>query len=80
MKQALLLIICLSTLITAKGREVTQLKDWKFYPAYDVSRNPKLTEVTVPHTWNQNDVFNGMKYERGTYVYERLLESRGRFY
>ena len=73
MKQALLLIICLSTLITAKGREVTQLKDWKFYPAYDVSRNPKMTEVTVPHTWNQNDVFNGMKYERGTYVYERLL-------
>ncbi len=55
------------------AREVTQLKDWKFYPAYDVNRKPKMEDVTVPHTWNMTDVFDGMKYERGTYVYERML-------
>ena len=57
----------------AKGREVTSLKDWKFYPAYDVSREPQKKEVTVPHTWNLTDIFDGMKYERGTYVYEHIL-------
>ena len=72
MRQILLLICCMA-LLTVEGREVTELKDWKFYPVYDVSRNPKMTEVTVPHTWNLTDVFQGMKYERGTYVYERTL-------
>ena len=73
MKQVLLLITFLLTAWTVKSREVTQLKDWKFYPAYDVSRNPKMQDVTVPHSWNLHDVFNGMKYERGTYLYERTL-------
>lgn len=73
MKQVLLLFICLLTAWGAESREVTQLKTWNFYPAYDVSRNPKMTEVTVPHTWNLNDVFQDMKYGRGTYVYERML-------
>ena len=73
MKHFLLLI---SLMLSAQGllaREVTQLKDWKFYPAYDVSRHPKMQDVTVPHSWNLHDVFQGMKYERGTYVYERML-------
>ena len=73
MKHFLLLI---GLLLSAQGmlaREVTQLKDWKFYPAYDVNRKPKMEDVTVPHTWNMTDVFDGMKYERGTYVYERML-------
>ena len=73
MKQILLFIGFLLTLVPVEGREVTELKDWKFYPAYDVRRQPKSENVTVPHTWNLNDVFQGMKYERGTYVYERLL-------
>ncbi|MBQ2210816.1 MAG: beta-galactosidase [Prevotella sp.] len=73
MKHFLLLI---GLLLSAQGmlaREVTQLKDWKFYPAYDVNRKPKMEDVTVPHTWNMTDVFDDMKYERGTYVYERML-------
>lgn len=73
MKQVLLLIICLLTTWGAEAREMTELKDWKFYPSYDVNRNPKMTDVTVPHTWNLMDVFQGMKYERGTYLYERIL-------
>ena len=56
-----------------QGRTVTELKEWKIYPAYDVSRNPKKEEVTVPHTWNLMDVFGGMKYERGTHIYEHTL-------
>ena len=73
MKQVLIIISCLLTFATTNAREVTALKEWKWYPAYDVSRNPKMTDVTVPHTWNLMDVFQGMKYERGTYVYERIL-------
>lgn len=69
----LLLIVGLLTAWTVEGREVTELKEWKFYPAYDVSRQLKMTDVTVPHSWNLTDVFQGMKYERGTYVYERIL-------
>jgi len=73
MKQVLIIISCLLTFATTNAREVTALKEWKWYPAYDVSRNPKMTDVTVPHTWNLMDVFQGMKYERGTYLYERIL-------
>ena len=63
-------LLCLNIV---QSREVTELKEWWWYPAYDVSRNPKAEEVTVPHSWNLTDVFQGMKYERGTYVYERTL-------
>lgn len=73
MKQVLIIISCLLSFATANAREVTALKDWKWYPAYDVSRNPKMEDVTVPHSWNLTDVFQGMKYERGTYLYERIL-------
>lgn len=64
------MLFCLGIL---QARTVTELKEWKFYPAYDVNRHPQMTDVTVPHTWNLADVFNGMKYERGAYVYERML-------
>ena len=73
MKHILLLIGLLLSAQNVLAREVTQLTDWKWYPAYDVSRNQKMEDVTVPHSWNLTDVFNGMKYERGTYVYERML-------
>ena len=48
--------------------------NWQFYPAYDVSRHPKAETVSVPHTWNLDDVFSGMKYERGAYMYEHSLK------
>ena len=54
-------------------RNVSLLKQWKFYPAYDVSRSPAKTDVCVPHSWNLSDVFDGMKYDRSTYVYEYTL-------
>lgn len=46
---------------------------WTFYPAYDVSKKPNVQTVSVPHSWNLRDVFNGMKYDRGTYIYEHSL-------
>ena len=73
MKHILLLIGLLLSVLGTLGRDVRKLTDWKFYPAYDVSRNPKMEEVKVPHSWNLKDVFQGMKYERGTYIYERTL-------
>ena len=73
MRGFLICLFWLQSLVLVHGRIVTELKDWMFYPAYDVSRNPKMEEVIVPHSWNLNDVFDGMKYERGTYVYERML-------
>ena len=79
MKQKALFVLLLASMIfgslPAFSRDVTELKtDWHFYPAYDVGRHPKAETVSVPHTWNLVDVFDGMKYERGTYLYERLLK------
>ena len=64
----------LVTLVSmADGREIKKLDKWNFYPAYDVSKKPAAVEVTVPHSWNLEDVFDGMKYDRSTYVYEYVL-------
>ena len=75
MRKTLPVIVVFLLLVVqvVRARETRQLKAWKFYPAYDVSRNPQMTDVVVPHTWNLTDVFQGMKYERGTYVYEHVL-------
>jgi len=75
-KRNVTLFLCLLCAVAgwSATRSVTMLSDgWQFYPAYDVSRHPKAETVSVPHTWNLNDVFSGMKYERGTYLYERTL-------
>lgn len=58
----------------AEPRAERLLSDgWTFYPAYDVSKKPNVQTVSVPHSWNLRDVFNGMKYDRGTYIYEHSL-------
>ena len=70
-----LIITALGLLIGmgVNARETVRLTDgWTVFPVYDVSKNPKKEQVSVPHTWNADDVFSGMKYERGTYVYEHI--------
>lgn len=58
----------------ATSRIVSSFNDnWTFYPQYDVTKHPATQTVNVPHSWNLTDVFNGMKYERGTYLYEKTL-------
>ena len=46
---------------------------WIFYPGYDVKKTPEVQTVSVPHSWNLTDVFDGMRYERNTFVYEHEL-------
>ncbi len=70
----LLFILYLFFVVSASARNVQLLSDgWTIYPSYDVTKNPARRNVNIPHTWNVEDVFNGMKYDRSTYVYERLL-------
>lgn len=56
------------------SRTVQDINDgWLFYPAYDVNKQPEKQTVMVPHSWNLDDVFGGMKYDRSAYVYERTI-------
>ncbi|MBQ7716573.1 MAG: hypothetical protein IJT55_03565, partial [Prevotella sp.] len=51
----------------AIDRKETLLNDqWEVFPHYDVSKRPPKQKVTLPHTWNLNDVYDGMKYDRST--------------
>lgn len=74
MKRLIITALGLLIGLGVNARETVRLTDgWTVFPVYDVSKNPKKEHVSVPHTWNADDVFSGMKYERGTYVYERML-------
>ena len=74
MKRLIITALGLLIGLGVNARETVRLTDgWTVFPVYDVSKNPKKEQVSVPHTWNADDVFSGMKYERGTYVYERML-------
>ena len=59
----------------AAPRTSQRLDDgWTLYPRHDVNKQPARIEVQVPHTWNTEDVFNGMGgYLRSAFVYERNL-------
>lgn len=71
MKRVLPLVFGLFVALTGQGREIISLTEgWTVYPAYDVSEKPAKQTVSIPHTWNVEDVFQGMKYERAAYVYE----------
>jgi len=55
-------------------RQTIDLCDsWTVYPAYNVSRNVEKTKVQLPHTWNVNDVFGKIDYNRSTMIYQRNL-------
>lgn len=70
----LLALLLLAVIPSFASRKETVINDgWVFYPACDVSKKPVKTAVTLPHTWNLKDVFNGPKYDRSAYVYERNL-------
>lgn len=46
---------------------------WTFFASYDINRRSTVETVTVPHSWNLTDVFEGLNYNRGTYLYQRNL-------
>ena len=65
-------IVFIGSLSWATDRKESLLNDnWEVFPHYDVSKRPPKQKVTLPHTWNLNDVYDGMKYDRSTYIYER---------
>jgi len=68
-------VLLLLPLLALAGRTDTILVDgWKFYPAYNVLHNPEKTDVTIPHSWNLEDVYSGLKYDRSSYIYEYHFE------
>ncbi len=78
-KPALLLLalMAIGTMPTLASRTETVIDDgWMIYPQCDVLKKPTKTAVTLPHSWNLKDVFDGLKYDRSAYIYERNL-SRG---
>ena len=74
MKRVLPLVFGLCVALTVQGREIISLTEgWTVRSAYDVSEKPAKQAVSIPHTWNAEDVFQGMKYEHAAYVYECCL-------
>lgn len=58
----------------AQGRQVVPLNDgWLFHFAYDTRRDAPKTAVTLPHTWNADEVMSGRPYYRGLAHYEKQL-------
>jgi len=58
----------------AQGRLVVPLNDgWQFHFAYDTRRDAPKTAVTLPHTWNANEVMTSRPYYRGLAHYEKQL-------
>jgi len=47
--------------------------DWNFYFASDVSKNITKTPVTLPHTWNADEVMSGKPYTRTVGNYEKKV-------
>lgn len=70
-----LLIIFIVLPAFGQGREVIPLNDnWEFYFAYNVLRNIEKAKVTLPHTWNAEEVMAGkIDYYRTAGNYEKKL-------
>lgn len=77
-KNFITLIACiLSFVCDAADSPRTRLNlnnNWRFHFAYDVRKIASHQDVTLPHTWNAKDAFNGrLHYYRGTGIYNRTL-------
>ncbi|WP_310393790.1 glycoside hydrolase family 2 TIM barrel-domain containing protein [Hymenobacter sp.] len=74
--RGLLLGWCLAKTLPgfAQGRQVIPINDgWQFHFAYDTRRDAPKTAVTLPHTWNADEVMSGQPYYRGLAHYEKQL-------
>ncbi|RQP09202.1 MAG: beta-galactosidase, partial [Parapedobacter sp.] len=73
------LVVCLLALKGYTGEPTPRIRmnldsDWRFHFAYDVRKNAPHQQVTLPHTWNAEDVFGGrLRYYRDMGIYEREL-------
>jgi len=49
-------------------------RSWDFYFAYDFTKTAPKQKIDVPHTWNVDDVKNGVAdYKRTAAIYEKTL-------
>jgi beta-galactosidase len=59
----------------AAGRQSIPFNtDWQFHFAYDFEKKAVKQTVTLPHTWNVEDVQQGIDYKKTTGIYEKSLE------
>lgn len=77
MRHAILVFaLLLAPFIAEAQRTTVSLNDsWTFYPMSDVQKQPKAQTVSLPHSWNLRDVFDGADYKRSSYVYEKTIHS-----
>lgn len=55
-------------------KQIALNDNWTYYPAYNTIQNIKKEAVTLPHTWNAEDVLRGLKYNREAVIYQRQLD------
>jgi len=60
--------------VHAQARKTINLNEkWSFYPAWNVVKNVEKKKITLPHTWNVDDVFGKVNYSRESMFYKREL-------
>lgn len=74
-RKTLLFIALFAIFSTANAqRTVETLTDgWELSAVSDVMRKPTTVPVSIPHSWNLEDVFNGPDYKRTSYIYTHDL-------
>lgn len=78
LKSVIMFFLLIVSISTADGqipvRRMTALNDgWVYYPAHNVLKHIRKDSVTLPHTWNVDDVFSGTKYNREAGVYQKIM-------
>lgn len=79
-RQTFLFIILCAFFANANAqRTVETLADgWELSAVCDVQKKPKTVKVSIPHTWNLEDVFNSPDYKRTSYIYFHALRKDSR--
>lgn len=74
-KQLLILLLGLMNFpafINSQTRKIISLNDnWSIYPAWNVAKSVEKTVVTLPYTWNVEDVFGKVNYSREAMFYKK---------
>lgn len=80
---ALLCMLCALNVVAGQhiepelpGRQIVPLNaNWQFYFTYNFERNIQKETVSLPHTWNAEEVLKGVAdYKRTSAIYEHKLQ------
>lgn len=71
-----IVFLFLSISIFAQSRTVIPFNEnWDFYFAYNFERNAPKQKISIPHTWNTDEILQGvMEYKRTAAYYENTLQ------